>query len=454
MSPNIFRKYDIRGVYGREFDEAFARQLGRACVSLMRRKRKTHNIEVAVGWDARHSSPGLADGLIKGLVESGAKVVKLGLVSSPVNYFATFALGLQMDGVMITGSHNPPECNGFKISVQQKSIFGADVQALKDIILKQDFVSGQGSVREHDILLPYVNKYKKEFGDLSGVKVVLDCGNGAAGCVARRLYEACGVDVDVLFETPDGSFPNHHPDPSKAENLQHLIQRVQQSRAQVGLAVDGDADRIGVVDRDGRIILADDLMVLYARHILKQHPGATIVGDVKCSNAFFADVKRHGGQALMWQTGCSIVRDKVRTEKAPFGGELSGHVFFNDRNFGYDDALYAGLRLIEILKLEQKSVGELLADLPKRHSTPEIRTPMAADKIEHTMARIRQRAERDNNTNYEACFIDGVRVVYPDAWALVRPSHTEPYLTLRFEAQTPERLRQLKHEWEALIHGS
>lgn len=437
----IFREYDIRGVYEKDFDLQFAESLAQALISFIVKRGGPQRPLVTVGFDARLSSPGIEKAVVRGFESSGAEVISLGLVTTPISYFSMFHLKAD-GGIMITGSHNPPDYNGFKISYGKSTLFGEDIQELARIVNSKAFVSGQGSTKSYDIFPVYVDKYKKEFAGLKPIPVVLDCGNGAAGCVARRLYEAVGLTPEILFEKPDGRFPNHHPDPTIEENLKDLKQKVLASGAAIGIGFDGDCDRIGVVDSNGRFLLGDELMMIWARDILKKAPGAKIIGDVKCTDRLYADITKNGGQAIMWKTGHSLIKNKIKEEKAPFGGELSGHIFFADRNYGYDDALYAGLRLIEILSQTGLSLSSLLEGIPPAFNTPEIRLDTTEEKKNIIVSTLTEHFKKQKNV--ELNFIDGVRVSYPDGWALVRASNTQPVVVVRFESRTKERLEEIK----------
>lgn len=450
MNPVIFREYDVRGVVGEHFDADFAYTLGRAYASLHFSVLQKKSPTIAIGQDARLSCPKLVEALAKGLQDSGFNVKLLGLVTSPMTYFATFFYPDIDGGIMVTGSHNPPEYNGFKISIGKNTIYGEDILKLLKIIKEEKFISGSGKIETLDIFSDYVERYREEFKDLSGLKVVLDCGNGAAGIVVRKLFNACGIDATVLFEKPDGTFPNHHPDPTVEKNLVDLKKEVLKQKAHVGIGFDGDADRIGVVDENGRMILGDELMVLISRAVIQANPGAKIVGDVKCSNRLYEDVNKHGGKAIMWKTGHSLIKQKIKEEKAPFGGELSGHIFFNDRNYGYDDAPYAGLRVVEILKNSGKSFSQLIGDLPNAFFTPEIRIDTTEEKKHQIVEAIKKKYL--NTKNAEVLTIDGIRVQFKDSWFLARVSNTQPVVVLRFEAATKDRLELLKDEIEGIVN--
>lgn len=353
--------------------------------------------------------------------------------------------------MMVTGSHNPPEYNGFKVSVGNTTVFGDDIQALKEIMIQKDYFSGPGSQESIDILKPYVERYREEFKSLKPIPVVLDCGNGAAGCVVRKLYEAAGLKPTILFEEPDGMFPNHHPDPTVEKNVQALIAEVKKSKARVGIGFDGDADRIGVIDDQGRMLYGDELMMLVSRDILETRKGAPIIGDVKCSDRLYQDIEKRGGRPIMWNTGHSLIKDKIKKEKSPFGGEMSGHIFFADRNYGYDDALYAGLRVVEILSRTGKTIGELLSDVPKAYNTPEIRIDTTEEK-KTSIVDVLKKKYSQPSPRYKANFIDGVRVSFKDGWALARASNTQPVLVLRFESSTEAGLNEIRKEFETVVN--
>lgn len=456
MKPVIFREYDIRGVVGKDFDEDFAYDLGRTFVTFVIEKTGKKNPTLSLGYDARLSSPGIAKALERGMNDSGANVVRLGLVTTPISYFSCFVL--QVDGgFMVTGSHNPPEYNGFKISLGKTTIYGDDIQELRKIMQAQRYqdqsAAGfkKGDTRDEDIFPAYVARYKEEFKNLAGVKVVLDCGNGAAGCIARRLFEAVGLKPTILFEKPDGTFPNHHPDPTVEENLDAMKAAVLKEQAMIGIGFDGDADRIGVVDENARFILGDEMMVIISRAVLQANPGAKIIGDVKCSDRLYKDIAKHGGEGIMWKTGHSLVKAKIKSEKAPFGGELSGHIFFADRNYGYDDALYAGLRLVEILAKSKKPLSSMLEGMGSSFNTPEIRIDTTEEKKVSIVEKLRATfgaGTADRKVN----LIDGIRVSYKDGWGLARASNTQPVLVLRFESDTQAGLDRIRNEFESIVN--
>jgi phosphomannomutase/phosphomannomutase/phosphoglucomutase len=451
MTSVIFREYDIRGVYNKEFDKEFAFHLGRAFATYVRNRTKVAEPRLTLGHDARLSSPEIAAQLAEGFKAAGAHVILLGLVTSPISYFSTFTVEGVLGGIMVTGSHNPPEYNGFKVSFGKTTIFGQEIKELEKIILSGDYASGKGSEEKIDILTPYVERYKKEFGRLPDVPVVLDCGNGAGGCIARRLYEAVGLKPVILYEQPDGRFPNHHPDPTVEENLTDLKAAVLKHGAVVGIGFDGDADRIGLIDEKGHFVLGDEMMTVIAQDILARDKGAKIIGDVKCSDRMYDFVRQRGGQPIMWKTGHSLIKEKVKAEKAPFGGELSGHVFFADRNYGYDDALYAGLRVVEILSRHKATISESLKQLPPSFCTPEIRID-TTEEIKHQVVERLKNEFNKPSDDYSVNLIDGIRVSFKDGWALARASNTQPVLVLRFESTSQSGLDRIRERFESIVN--
>lgn len=448
----IFREYDIRGVFNGDFDLAFAENLGRAfSLFLSIKSGKKENLSIAIGHDARSSSPSLVEALTKGMVSSGVRVFHLGLVTSPMCYFSTFSIPGIDGAIQVTGSHNPPEYNGFKISAGTSTIFGDEIQELRRLMEKGNYLNGRGSFEKIDIFPSYLEKHGKEFGKLNPVNVVLDCGNGAAGVIARKLFAGSGLNPVILFEEPDGRFPNHHPDPTVEENLQDLKKKVIETGAICGIGFDGDADRIGVVDHTGRMVYGDELMVIIARDILSRQKGAKIIGDVKCSDRLYDDIAKNGGVPVMWKTGHSLVKEKIKSEKAPFGGEMSGHIFFADRNFGYDDAPYAALRLCEILSRTGKNIPQLLEGLPPAHNTPEIRIDTTEEKKVLIVEKMKAAFPDDPNADYKVNLIDGIRLSFAEGWALCRSSNTQPVLVLRYESDTRAGLEKIRARIEEIV---
>ncbi len=444
----IFREYDIRGVVGTELTPALAEKIGRAYGSLAVRAGAK---AVAVGRDGRTSAMQMREALLKGLLGCGLDVVDIGVCPTPLLYYALFTLPVS-GGVMITASHNPPEYNGFKLCIGKDSMHGDAIQALKADIDKGRFETGQGTVSEHPIIPDYLAYIKKSFAHVKAgaLNVVVDCGNGMGGLVGPDALRLLGCRVTGMYEDVDGRFPNHDPDPTVTANLQDLIKKVRETKAHVGIAYDGDADRIGAVDEHGDILWGDKLLVLYARDILKEKPGSTIISEVKASQCLYDDIERRKGRPIMWKTGHSLIKAKMKTEKAALAGEMSGHMFFADRYFGYDDAIYASCRLIEILAKSGKPLSSLLADLPATSVTPEIRVecPDAVkfDLVKRVTASLIERAKSrpaDQPPGLvirDVITIDGIRVVFEDGWGLIRASNTQPALVLRFEAPSRDRL--------------
>ncbi len=444
MNPAIFREYDIRGIAEKDFNADFVKTLGQAYGTYARAQGK-HRI--AVGRDCRLTSDPYAAALRQGLRSTGIDVVDIGTCPTPLMYFALHHYDLD-GGIQVTGSHNPGDHNGFKICIGKITIHGEEIQELRKLIEHGKFVAGQGKEEAAPIIPPYQEFVIKQFGRLGRkINVVIDAGNSTAGPVAPRIFRELGCQVTELFCELDGRFPNHHPDPTVPENLQQLIATVKETGAEVGVAYDGDADRLGLVDRHGHIIWGDEMLVLFARDILQQRPGATIVSEVKCSQRLFDDIARHGGTPIMWKAGHSLLKAKMRETGALLGGEMSGHIFFADRYFGYDDAIYASCRVMEILAKSKKEVTELLADLPTSFTTPEIRMD-CPDDIKFRLAE--KVCERFRG-KYDVVDIDGVRVKFSEGWGLVRASNTQPVLVLRFEAKTQEKLTEYQTLMESVV---
>jgi len=436
INPQIFREYDIRGVVNKDLTSDIVRTLGKGFGTHMAH---LGHKELVVGRDGRLSSKDFADGLIDGLISTGCHVVHIGLCPTPVYYFSIFHLDKD-GGTMVTGSHNPPEFNGFKVSVGKSTIFGEEIQNLRRLIEKGEFMVGQGSLSQKEIIRPYQDYIKKNIHIEKRIKVVIDAGNGTAGVVAGPLLRDLGCEVEELYCEVDGRFPNHFPDPTIPANLKDLIDRVKKNQADVGIGYDGDADRIGVVDDQGNIIWGDQLMILFSREILKYKKGASFVAEVKCSQNLFNDIEKNGGKAIMWRTGHSLIKEKMKEEKAVLGGEMSGHIFFADRYFGYDDAIYASCRLIELLSKTNKKLSQLLSDVPKTSITPEIRVDCPDEIKFEVVEKVKEALRKD----YPVIDVDGVRVKFEHGWGLVRASNTQPALVLRFEALTDNQVQDIK----------
>ncbi len=438
IREHIFREYDIRGTFPDELNRDTVRLLGRAFGAYYA---KNNAKRISLGRDCRLSSPDISEWLQEGLVESGIDVVNLGVVPTPLVYFSLHMMDVD-GGVQITGSHNPPEFNGFKICIGKETIYGEEIQKIKRICEAEDFVSGKGNIEKADIVESYVDYVVKNIkpGPYKR-KVVVDGGNGTACEVALNIYAKLGFEVIPLFCEPDGRFPNHHPDPTIPEFLQHLIATVKKERADLGIAFDGDGDRIGVVDNEGDIIWGDQLLIIFSRDLLRKYRGGKIIGEVKCSQVLYDDIEKNGGEPIMWKTGHSLIKNKMKEEKALLAGEMSGHLFFAERYFGYDDAIYAGARLLEILSTRQEAIKEMLSDLPRMVNTPEIRIDCSDEMKFEVVADI---AKEFKAEGYRVIDVDGARVLFDNGWGLIRASNTQPVLVLRFEAKDEKGIEQLK----------
>jgi len=442
MKEQIFREYDIRGIYGTELTDENAYLIGKAFISLIKKDTDKEPKKLSIGMDARLHSEKLKRSLIKGITESGVNVIDLGMCPTPLQYFSLFRLPLD-GGIMITGSHNPPEYNGFKLSIGKETIFGEKIKLLRKIILDKDFITNEkrGTVETYDIIEDYKNFMIDQFSSFEGIKLVIDSGNGVAGLVAPEIFKKLGAELIELFSEPDGRFPNHHPDPVVLENIQILRDTVLKEKAHIGIGYDGDADRLGVIDENGNVVWGDQLMIIFARDVLSKNPHAKIIGEVKCSQIMYEEIKNMGGIPIMWKTGHSLIKKKMKEENALLAGEMSGHIFFNDRYFGYDDAIYASLRLVDIMKRNCKPYGlsQLLKGIKSCHISPEIRINCPDDKKFIIVEKIKEHFNK-----YECITIDGVRINFPKGWALLRASNTQPVLVLRFEAETEEALKEMQ----------
>jgi phosphomannomutase/phosphoglucomutase len=437
VNPRIFRQYDVRGVVDDDLTESVVEELGRGYGAFMRRQGRK---KVSVGYDARPSSPGFRDALIKGILSTGIDVVDVGMLPTPTFYFSLFHLEVD-GGVMITGSHNPPEFNGFKLAVGRTTIYGDEIQKVRKIIEAADYPSEDGSLEQQDVKPAYLETLRERIGPFQKkVKLVVDAGNGVAGMFCPQLLQDLGAEAHGLYCEVDGTFPNHHPDPTVPAFLTDLIARVMEEKADLGMAYDGDGDRLGVVDEEGNIIWGDQLLILFSREILARQPGAPIIFEVKCSQALAEEIEKAGGVPIMWRTGHSFIKKKMREENSPLAGEMSGHLFFADEYYGYDDAIYASLRLVRLLSRSDKSIREMLADVPKYHSTPEIRVDCPDDEKFQVVAALTEHFKK----RYEVFDVDGARILFGDGWGLVRASNTQPVLVLRFEAKTPQRLDEIQ----------
>jgi len=448
ISPLIFKAYDIRGIVEDELTPEVVKAIGLAIGSESIAKGERG---VVVGRDGRLTSMTLMDAIKAGLIESGCHVIDVGMVPTPLVYFSTYTKGAT-SGVMITGSHNPPEYNGFKIMIAGETLLSDRIQALYSRIINQDFSSGAGSSISVNIDEDYINTIVSDIKLDKELSIVIDCGNGVAGITAPKLFEALGAKVSKLFCLVDGRFPNHYPDPSKLENLQDLINKVVETSADMGFAFDGDGDRLGLIDNKGNVIWADRQMILYARDILSRNAGAKIVFDVKCSSLLPKDIIEHGGEPIMSRTGHSFIKAKLRETGAALGGEMSGHIFFKERWYGFDDALYTGARLLEILSKTDQTCAQVFADLPDNINTPEINIHF--DKQGQQFEAMDKLAKTADFPDAKITTIDGVRVDYDNGWGLVRPSNTTPCLVLRFEANDQKMLNSIQTTFKSWLENN
>lgn len=443
MNPNVFREYDVRGVVDQDLNEEFVFNLGRAIGTYAdQHKVKT----MSIGRDCRLSSDAYHNFLIQGLNSCGIDTIDVGLCATPMLYFSIRHLKTD-GGVMVTGSHNPPEFNGFKICIGHDTIYGDNIQDLRKIIESNRFAAGRGGSRNQDISKDYEDYLFENVFINKKVKVIVDAGNGVGGRFFLPLLQRLNYDVTDIYCEPDGRFPHHFPDPTVEDNLEELIRVVREQKADLGIAFDGDADRLGVISDKGEIIWGDKLLLLFSRYILQDKPNSTIIGEVKCSQVLYDDIKKHSGRPIMWKAGHSLIKAKMKEEKAALGGEMSGHIFFADRYFGYDDAIYAALRLLEILSQTGKQISSLLSDVPQTFATPEIRIDCPDDKKAEVVDKIKSHYRNTPGV----IDIDGVRIPFKEGWALVRSSNTQPIIVLRFEASSSEALQAIRREVEELL---
>jgi phosphomannomutase/phosphoglucomutase len=443
LNPEVFREYDIRGKVATDLGDESVAVLARAMGSYLVERGSTR---LSLASDNRLSSDGFRAILARELAGCGLDVIDFGVIPTPVFYFTLFEREVD-GGIMITGSHNPPEFNGFKVAAGRATIFGAEIRKIRDIADAGEFARGKGAVTASDATEGYIEAVSRGIDIRRGVRVAVDCGNGTSSVIARELFSRCGVAPELLFCESDGRFPNHHPDPTVPRYLEALIRAVTQGRLEAGIAYDGDADRVGVVDERGDIIWGDRLMIIFARQIISARPGAKIIFEVKCSQALPEAIERAGGVPIMWKTGHSLIKAKMKEEGALLGGEMSGHIFFNDRYYGYDDAMYASLRLLEIMSRTSGSLSSLLADVPRYFTTPEIRV----DCPDRLKFKIIEDLKRDLEPGRRTIDIDGIRVMFEDGWGLVRASNTQPVLVLRFEAKTQAGLEAIRREFAAAL---
>lgn len=444
IKKEVFRAYDIRGIVDKDFDEEWVEVFGKTCGTYFLEKGYK---KCVVGRDCRHSSPNYQKALVKGLLSTGIDVVVLPMVPTPVFYFAVKHLNLN-SGVMITASHNPPEFNGFKVWAGQDTIHTTEIESLYHLMKKGKFAKGEGFASEFDVIPIYIEEIVNGIKLKNPVKVVVDGGNGTSGNICKEILKKIGCEVHCLYCDPDPNFPNHHPDPTVLENIKDLRAKVVEVGAHLGIGFDGDGDRIGVVDEKGDILYGDQILTIFAREVLKEHPGAKIIGEVKCSHLLYKDIEKHGGTPIMWKTGHSLIKAKMREEGAILAGEMSGHMFFSDRYYGYDDAIYAGARLIEIISQNpEKKLSTYLSDWPKTYNTPEIRME-CPEKIKFQVVDKAKAYFKEHAGNGQVIDVDGIRINFKDGWGLIRASNTQPVLVLRFEAESEQRLKEIREFFE------
>ncbi len=444
LKPEIFREYDIRGIVDKDLIPVTVELLGKGIGSYFRQKKRK---EVILGRDCRLSSPVFSEAISRGLLSTGCDIVDLGTIPTPLLYFSIYYKN-QESGIMITGSHNPLEYNGFKIMLGKETLYGKAIQDIYKIIKNGDFIEEKPGVKkQYNIIPEYMDYVVNSINIKKKLKVVVDAGNGTGGVIAVPIFKKLGCEVQELYCDMDGTFPNHHPDPTLPEALEDLIKIVLESKADLGVAYDGDSDRIGVIDDKGNIIWGDKLMILFSRDILPQHPGASIISEVKASKLLYEEIEKLGGKPIMWKTGHSLIKKKIQEEKALLAGEMSGHIFFADRYFGFDDAIYSSARTLEILSRSEKKLSQMFDDLPQTWITPEIRL-YASDEVKF---KIVDEVKKILSQKHRIIDIDGVRAFYPRGWALVRASNTQGALVLRFEADTEEDLKAIKRDVENTI---
>jgi len=448
INPGIFREYDIRGRAETDLSDPSITAIGLALASLLTERGAT---TVALGQDVRLTSPRIASTLTETLLSRGISILDIGTVPTPLLYYSLFVLPVS-GGVMVTASHNPAPDNGIKMAIGRETIYGGEILTLRDRAIAFEkappppFLGPRGSRTVESVRERYIREIASKMGPLSlfggrPLRVVVDCGNATAGLLVRDLYEALGVEADYLFEEPDGRFPNHHPDPTIPENLTVLTRTVREKKADLGLAFDGDSDRIGACDGEGKILFGDQLMALFAEDLLKKRPGSRVISEVKASRFLYDRIRELGGIPDMYKAGHSLIKARMKETKAPLAGEMSGHIFFADEYYGYDDALYAGARLMALVARKGRPLAEMVAAFPRTFSTPELRRECPDEKKFAVVERLKERLA---TRNLEINAIDGIRVEFPDGWGLVRASNTQPALVLRFEGATPSRLSEIR----------
>lgn len=440
MNPEIFREYDIRGIAGKDMDDKDVYKIGKALGSYIKRHKGT---KICLGRDCRTTSDNYCNIVEQALIDTGCDVINIGVCPTPILYFAVHQLKSD-GGIMITASHNPPEYNGFKVNLGTDSLHGKDLQTIREMIEQNDFESGDGSKKDFDIVGDYYDYIFKDINISKKLRVGVDAGNGTAGPFILKVLNHLGCEVYDLYCDMDGTFPNHEADPTVMENLEDLKKLVLDEKLDIGIGFDGDGDRLGIIDKNGEIIYGDQMMIIFSREILKLHPGAKFISEVKCSKTMYDDITQNGGQAIMWKTGHSKIKKKMKETGAVLAGEMSGHIFFSDRYFGHDDAIYAACRMLEIIANKNKSVSEMLSDVPKTFSTPEIRVECQESEKLKIVTAITKQFKKTN----KVIDIDGARILYDEGWGLIRSSNTQPVLVLRFEAISKSSLQKIRTEIE------
>lgn len=435
MNPAIFREYDIRGIVATDLTAEVVEEIGKAYGTFVQRRGAK---QVSVGCDVRLSSPDLKKAVIKGITGTGVNVIDIGTVPTPVLYFSIAHFNTD-GGLMVTGSHNPIEYNGLKMNLGMSSIYGEQIQEMRELLENSDLETGNGSVEKRDVLPEYRKMLDSKFDFKRKLKIIIDPGNGTAGPFAKSFFTEKGFDVECIFCEPDGSFPNHLPDPTVLKYIQPLREKVVNEGADLGVGYDGDSDRVGIIDNSGRPVFADRLLAIIARDMLSRNPGAKVLFDVKCSQSLPEQIEKYGGVPMMWKTGHALLKAKMREEKAPLAGEMSGHMFFGENYYGFDDAIYASALLLRILSESDKTFAEIVDEIPAFYSTPEIRVTCA----EEEKFQIVKELVKYFKSKYDVIDVDGVRALFGDGWGLVRASNTQPVLVLRFEAKTEDRLKEI-----------
>ncbi len=436
INDDIFRKYDIRGIVDKDLTDEFAYHLGKGFGTYLKRQKLTN---IAVGKDVRKSSPRLFENIAKGIISTGCDVTDIGVVPSPVLYFTVYHYNFD-GGLMITGSHNPIEYNGFKLMKGKKTVYDKQIQELKEIIKKEDYEAGKGKLTDKEVIKDYLQYTSSRISPEKPLKIVIDPGNGTAGPIATELFKILGADFECINCKPDGNFPNHLPDPTVVKYTKQLSDKVLEQKADIGIGYDGDSDRAGIIDENGKLVYGDQLLGAIAKPIILNNPGTEVIFDVKCSQGLVEWVKELGGKPLMWKTGHSLIKEKMRETGSLIAGEMSGHIFIGDNYYGFDDALFVSARFYEIVSKSSKTVSEIINEMPYYESTPEIRTEVGED----AKWRIVEAAKEEFSKKYETIQIDGARILFGDGWGLVRASNTQPIVVTRFEAKTKERLEEIK----------